>query len=117
MEKTVEELVQLMKPNSFDRGNCSICGIKGQSKKDFLCEDCVDLNGALIFCEKCGRTFHIYDADDQLWLFLRQLPDFTKIEKIDDLKGLSIKISWCLQCQTENSSISPLRVLVYRARL
>lgn len=37
------------------RGKCVLCGIKGQGRKDFICENCGDPERIFILCQMCGN--------------------------------------------------------------
>ncbi len=80
------------------QGHCSLCGIEGQGSRDFLCDKCADPELLVVYCSSCGNRTYLTEqdkADSKIWEFLVKLPEFPKLES---LKGLSVKLSWCPLC-------------------
>jgi hypothetical protein len=44
-------------------GHCSICGIEGKRKEDFICENCGDPLRIILTCRCCRERLDITDLD------------------------------------------------------
>jgi len=112
-DRAGEKLLFLEEEKKSPRGKCSLCGIVGQGPNDFLCEDCANPELAVIYCEKCGQRIYLSnkDMDSAIWKFFSQLPNFPKF---DDLRGISIKVSSCPNCEAEADK--RLKILVYKIK-
>ena len=96
------------------RGHCSLCGIEGQGKRDFLCDQCTDPEQLVAYCSGCDSYLWLTDANkagNAFWEFLSKLPDFPQL---DSIKGISVKLSWCPFCPQPRPE--KMTILTYRSR-
>jgi len=87
------------------KGRCVVCGVEGDTDKDFVCSRCVDPDGVLMFRERCHTRYSL--EPEKTLQFLHEYG-----YRITDPRFLVLKVSACSECLApdETAQITVLRV-------
>jgi len=87
------------------KGRCVICGVKGSSGEDFICDACGSPFDTTLFCKRCHRRLQLDKGVAKDFL---QSYGFV----FEDLDGLVLKVSACSRCMSgeEKADIEIFRI-------
>ena len=89
------------------KGRCVVCGKPGDTDRNFVCSNCVDPSGVLMYCERCHSRYSL-DIERAIE-FLNEYG-----YNITDPRFLVLKVSACSSCLQPDETA---RITVLRVRL
>ncbi|MBM4397753.1 MAG: hypothetical protein FJ087_18950 [Deltaproteobacteria bacterium] len=96
----------LRRHEQAERGHCVVCGTIGTSEHDFICADCGDPLGTMLYCTACGRRLALDPATADA--FLRD-----NGYDLDNLSGVVMKVTRCSRCMADDETVD---LSIYRLR-
>jgi transcription elongation factor Elf1 len=89
------------------KGRCVICGAKGSSSDDFICDLCGSPFDTTLYCKRCHRRLELDKKVAKE--FLKSYGFF-----FDNLDGLVLKVSACSRCMKDDEKAD---LEIYRIKL
>ena len=101
------EAARAIRGKPGQRGHCVVCGAVGKGTANFICQDCGDPLGTMLYCLSCGRRLALDPVVARRFL---QENGYD----IEDMTGLVLKVTRCSRCMGEDDTVD---ITIYRLRL